>query len=833
MPPAARRPQGLPVEESFSALGHALNHDTMAVLRAPPGAGKTTLVPLALVDARWLGSSRIVMLEPRRLAARAAARRMAQLLGEVVGETVGYRVRLDTQVGPATRIEVVTEGVLTRLLLADPTLEGYGLVIFDEFHERSLHADLGLALALHTKRLVRPDLRILVMSATLEGAAIARLLDDAPIVASEGRQYPVETRYASTRPVGKIEPAVARSVRDALERDRGDILAFLPGAAEIRRVAELLLAEPLPAGTNIVPLFGMLPTAEQDAAIAPSPPGRRKVVLATSIAETSLTIDGVRVVIDCGLARAPRFSPRTGMARLHTSRVSRAAADQRRGRAGRQSSGVCYRLWPENEDAQLLAATPPEILDTDLVPLALDLAMAGIPDPLALSWLDPPPAGAFAQARELLTQLTALDARGHLTTHGRRMAQLGMHPRFAHMVLTAAAVRLGALACDLASLLQERDPLRGGLETSQSDIRLRLDMLRGTGQAPGSLALRHIRTQSDQWRRAVGARASDFDRDSAGRILALAYPDRVAHRRPGARPRYVMRNRLGVQLTDGDALSAEPYLVIAESDGRAPESRVFLAAPLASADLETDFAGQIVTEDRVAWDDASGRVIAHRERRLGAIVLDRAPLRDPDADAVRLAVADAVRRRGISVLPWSAAAMALRQRLGFLHHHDPSWPDVGDDALIQSLVEALAPELARVRSVGDLRRVDVHRGLLSMLSGEQRARLDRLAPTHLDVPSGSRVPIDYTSAQSPTVAVRLQELFGCATTPTILEGRVPVTLELLSPAHRPVQVTRDLAGFWRTSYFDVRRDLRGRYPKHPWPDDPLTAAPTARARPRR
>jgi ATP-dependent helicase HrpB len=413
------------------------------------------------------------------------------------------------------------------------------------------------------------------------------------------------------------------------------------------------------------------------------------------------------------------------------------------------------------------------------------------------------------------------------------MAQLGMHPRFAHMILSAATNRLGALACDLAALLQERDPLRGGFETPQSDIRLRLDLLRGTGQGPGGQALRNSRTQSDQWQRAIGARASDFDRDAAGRILALAYPDRVAQRRPGVRPRYVMRNRLGVQLADGDALSAERYLVIAESDGRAPESRVFLAAPMATADLETDFAGQIVTEDRVAWDDTSGRVIAHRERRLGAIVLDRYPLRDPDDDAVRLAVAEAVRRRGISVLPWSATATALRQRLGFLHHHDSSWPDVADDALIQSLVEALAPELARVRSAGDLRGVDVHRGLLSLLTWEQRTRLDRLAPTHLDVPSGSRVPIDYTSPESPMVAVRLQELFGCAATPAILEGRVPVTLELLSPAHRPVQVTRDLAGFWRTSYFDVRRDLRGRYPKHPWPDDPLTAPPTARAKPRR
>jgi ATP-dependent helicase HrpB len=827
------RSQGLPVEEALPRLAEALRSHTMAVLRAPPGAGKTTLVPLYLLEALRPNPSRIIMLEPRRLVARAAARRMARLLGESVGETVGYRVRLDTRVGARTRIEVVTEGVLTRVLLTDPTLEGYDVVVFDEFHERSLQADLGLALTLHTKRLVRPDLRIVVMSATLEGTAIAHLLDGAPVISSEGRQYPVETRYSAARAAGNLEAAVASTVRAALRQDPGDVLAFLPGALEIRRTAELLRAGPLPPGTRVAPLFGMLPPAEQDAAIAGSPAGHRKVVLATSIAETSLTIDGVRVVVDSGLARAPRFSPRTGMSRLHTARVSRAAAEQRRGRAGRQSPGVCYRLWPEAENAQLLPFAPPEILDADLVPLALDLAAAGIHDPSALTWLDPPPSAAFAQARELLAQLTALDGNGRLTTHGRDLARLAMHPRLAHMVLSAARERLGALACDLAALLQERDPLRGRSGFLDSDIRLRIDLLREVRDAGRDDTLRHVRTQSAQWQRAIGAAPNDFDREAAGRVLAFAYPDRVAQRRRGIRPRYVTRSGPGVRLADEDPLARERFLVIAESDGRAPESRIFLAAPLSITDLESVFAGQIIGEARVVWDDTTGGVIATRDRRLGAIVLERHPLRSPDDDAVRLAVADAVHRRGLAVLSWSDSANALRQRMGFLHAHDPSWPDVSDGALLQPLLDALAPELARVRSADDLRRIDVRRGLLSLLTFDQRQRIDRLAPTHLDVPSGSRVPVDYTNPASPTVAVRLQELFGCARTPAILDGRVPLTLELLSPAHRPVQVTRDLAGFWRTSYFDVRRDLRGRYPKHPWPDDPLTATPTSRVRPRR
>ena len=824
------RASGLPVVDSIPSLEAALDRDTSAVLRAPPGAGKTTIVPLTLLDAKWLAPGRIVMLEPRRLAARAAARRMAYLLGEDVGQTVGYRVRMDTRVGPSTRIEVVTEGVLTRLLLADPTLEGYGLVIFDEFHERSLQGDLGLALTLQSKQLVRPDLRILVMSATLEGTAIARLLDDAPIVSSEGRQFPVDTRYAASRGAGNVEVAVARAVRDALREHPGDVLAFLPGAAEIRRTADLLEAEPLPAGTRVAPLFGMLPPAEQDAAIAASPPGSRKVVLATSIAETSLTIDGVRVVVDSGLARSPRFSPRTGMSRLHTTRVSRAAADQRRGRAGRQAPGICYRLWTRDEDAQLLAYAPPEILEADLVPLALDLALAGIADPHELAWLDPPPSGAFAQARELLAQLAALDESGRLTSHGKRMGKFGMHPRLAHMVLRAADQHLGVLACDLAALLQERDPMRSASGPADSDIRLRLDLLRDTRVRRD---LQPVRAQSAQWQRAVGAKPNDYDRDAAGRILALAYPDRVAQRRRGALPRYVMRNRLGARLPEGDGLSREAFLAIAESDGRLPESRITLAAPLALEDVEADFADQIVTVDHVEWDDGAGVLVAHRERRLGAILLARQSLRHPSQEDITRAVADGVQRRGIAILPWTEDATRLRQRISFLHLHDDSWPDVGDAALVGSLVEVLAMELANVRSLGDLERIDVHRALLSLLTWEQRSRLGQLAPTHLDVPSGSRVPIDYANPQSPTVAVRLQELFGCAVTPAILDGRVPLTLELLSPAHRPVQVTRDLAGFWRTSYFDVRRDLRGRYPKHPWPDDPLSAQPTARARPRR
>lgn len=830
----------LPIESSLEELREALKSAGAAVVHAPPGAGKTTIVPPALLDERWLGAGRIVMLEPRRLAARAAAYRMAHLRGESVGRTVGYRTRLDTQVSKATRIEVVTEGVLTRMLQQDPILEGYGLVIFDEFHERSLQGDTGLALVLHTRRLVRGDLRVIAMSATIDGTAVARLLDNAPVVSSSWRQFAVETRHRPP-PVGPRRHAgfdatfVAGVIRSALTDTIGDVLVFLPGAPEIHRLRDIL--DPIvPPSVDVIALHGSLQPGEQDRAIEPSPPGRRKVVLATSIAETSLTIEGVKVVIDCGLTRRSRFSPRTGMSRLETIRVSRASADQRRGRAGRTGPGICYRLWAEEEDIGLQPFALPEILEGDLAPLVLDLAAAGVTDPNQLPWLDAPPAAAFSQARELLGQLSALDERGRITPHGVSMSRLGMHPRLSHMVLRASTQGLASLACELAAILGERDPLRGLREMVGTDLRARIDALRNPRQYPGADtgALRRILDQARLWRSRLPSRSDDIasaDANTIGRVLALAFPERLARRRPGPAPRFLLRNGTGATLPEADPLRQESFLVIAESDGRAPEARAWLAAPLGEDDVAADFGEQVVDSQSVEWDEEEG-VRAWTERRLGALLLSRALERDPDPALVAAAVGNAIARHGLDVLHWSDGARRLRQRIAFLHAHDPEWPDMSDAALMASLLDRLHDALGRVRSSRELRTLDVSAALLGMLDWRQRQRLDELAPTHFEAPTGSRLPIDYEDPRAPTVSVRLQEMFGTLETPTVLGGRVALTLHLLSPAQRPVQVTRDLAGFWRSSYYDVRKDLRARYPKHAWPDDPLTAPPTKRARPR-
>ena len=846
-------PTSLPIDTVIPELAAALGGGTSAVLQAPPGAGKTTGVPPALLEAPWLRGQRIIMLEPRRLATRAAARRMAYLRNERVGDTVGFRVRGETRVGRATRIEVVTEGILTRMVQRDPSLDGVGLVIFDEFHERSLDADLALALTLETRDVLRPDLRVLIMSATLDGARVARLLGDAPVVTSEGRAFPVETRYIDRRADQRIEDAVAAVVRRALVADEGDVLVFLPGAGEIRRAADVLTSRDLPSGVRVLPLHGTMSAEAQDDAIAPSPAGTRKVVLATSIAETSLTIEGVRVVIDSGLARVPKFSPRTGMTRLETVRVSRASADQRRGRAGRVSPGVCYRLWAEHDQHQLLADPPPEILEADLAPLALELAVAGVADPGTLRWLDTPPPAAYAQARELLAELGALDAAAgdasaaRATAHGRRMAELPMHPRLAHMVVRAHGLGAVARACDLAALLSERDPIRGeGPATPDADIETRLALLRDRGGAPAGMridadALRRIRAESDRIRRSLGEVATaapspaDQRHDSgpaptAGVLLSFAYPDRIGQLRAPRSGKFLLRNGNGAALADAQSLSDSPYIVVAELDGRRPESRVFLAASIERADIERHFAEQIVTEQELAWDPRERAVTARELERLGAIVLAERRLRDADPEAVSAALLDGVRREGIDSLPWSDGAKSVRRRLAFLHHVDASWPDVSDAALIDSLGAWLAPFVGRARSLADLARVDLAAALLSLLSWERRALLDELAPTHVTVPTGSRIPVDYSDPDAPVLAVRLQEMFGLADTPRIARGQVPLTIHLLSPAHRPVQVTRDLAGFWRTSYFDVRKDMRGRYPRHHWPDDPLSAEPTRRAK---
>jgi ATP-dependent helicase HrpB len=821
----------LPIDDVLPPLRGALASHASVVLQAPPGAGKTTRVPLALRGAPWLGDRRVVVLEPRRLAARAAARFMASSLGESVGATIGFRTRGETRVGPRTRIEVVTEGVLTRMLHRDPTLEHVGVIVFDEFHERSLHADVGLALALESQSLVRPDLRLLVMSATLDGSAVAAMLGDAPTLVSRGRAFPVVTHYRPRRADQSVESAVASAVAHAVERHEGNVLVFLPGVGEIRRAQAALDRTVLPRDVRVLALFGAMTAAAQDEAIAAPIAGSRKVVLATSIAETSLTIEGINVVIDAGLSRIPSFSPRTGMSRLRTVRVSRAAADQRRGRAGRTAPGVCYRLWAAEDDIGLLERDRPEILDADLTPLALDLALAGIVDASSLRWLDMPPVAALAHARELLQQLGAVTPEWRVTEHGRSMARLGTHPRLAHMLLRGRDLGAGTTACAVAALLDERDTSR---DTRMHDVDLRARVARVVSadrvSADEADGLHRVRAQAQRWRRTLGVddqRPPDAD---VGLLVALAFPERIAQRRSGLRERFLLRNGLGAELPDGSALSRIEYLAVAEVDGQRPHAGITLAAPLSVAEIESLFSDQIVREDVVEWNVTEGIVTAAQRERLGALVL-RESVRGLDNEAL---IADAL-LRGLTSnqrldFRWPAQAQRTRDRLAFLHAHVPGWPDVSDIALVASAREWLLPHLVGLRRRDQVEELDLSALLLARLSWQQRAQLDALAPVSVEVPSGSSIRVDYSDAYSPVLAVRLQELFGLTETPAVAAGAVPLTLHLLSPANRPVQVTRDLAGFWSSSYFEVRRELRGRYPKHEWPEDPLRAVPTRRAK---
>lgn len=823
----ARFDPNLPIAALLPEIGSALAAGPNLVLEAPPGAGKTTQVPLALLAASWRGDGKIIVLEPRRLAARGAAHRLAAHLGEEVGGQVGYRVRLDRKIGPATRIECVTTGLFLRQLQADPELTGIAALVFDEFHERSVDADLALAFALEAQAGLRPDLRLLVMSATLDGAAIAKLMPGSRRLTSEGRAFPVTTHHLGDDTTTWLDRQMAAAIRQALQEAEGDVLAFLPGLAEIRRTERTLGNV---EGAVILPLHGDLPLPEQERALHPDGQGRRKIVLSTSIAESSLTIAGIRIVVDSGQRRVARFDPATGMTRLVTTKVALANADQRRGRAGRLGPGTCYRLWSANSERALAAQPAPEILEIDLAPLALELAAWGIDDPASLALLDPPPEASLAQARELLRELGALDTAHRITAHGRAMAELGLHPRLAHMLITAKGRGQGALACDIAALLSERDIISG--PGRGADLGQRLEMLASGG---GDRAARsRIQQASRDWRRQLNiGNESGFSRAQAGSIVALAYPDRLAQQR-GGQGQYRLASGRGAELSLEDPLSREPFLAVATLDAGQKSARIYLAAPVTLGEIETDFADLITSAQSVTWNARTEIVEAKRERRLLALVLEEKPLQKPDPDLLRAAMLTGIRQMGLMALPWSNATRTLRARVAFLRRALPEkdWPDWSDAALLATLDDWLGPHLDNVSRRSHLERIDLHAALTASLDWQQRQALDQLAPLQIDVPSGSRVPIDYDSGDVPVLAVRLQEMFGATETPRIAGGRATVLLHLLSPARRPVQVTQDLTSFWANAYKAVKADLKSQYPRHYWPDDPLVAEPTARAKPR-
>ena len=814
----------LPIDAVLGDLSRTLEAHNAAVLVAPPGAGKTTRVPLALLDAPWAKAKKIIVLEPRRIAARASADRMAKSLGERAGETVGYRVRFGSKISRATRIEVVTEGIFTRQIMDDPELSGVAAVLFDEFHERSLDADLGLALARDAQTGLREDLRILVMSATLDGARVARLLGEAPVVESEGRAFPVETRYLGRKADAPIERQMADAIASALRADSGSVLAFLPGAAEIRRTQNFLAERVQDASIEIVPLFGALDAAVQDRAIAPAPKGTRKVVLATSIAETSLTIEGVRIVVDSGLARVPRYEPDIGLTRLETVRASRAAVDQRRGRAGRTEPGVCYRLWDEPQTASLAPYTQPEILSADLSSLVLDLAQWGVADPAALSFLDPPPQPAWKEAKSLLSELNALDGDGRITAEGRSLRALALPPRLARMIVDSHRAGSGEAAAEIAAILTER-----GLGGDSADLEYRRDQFR-RDRSPRASSARDL---ARRWASQVAAseKAGQQEDLSTGLMLAYAFPDRVARNRGNGS--FVLANGRGAAVEQTSSLARAPYIAIGEMTGTAASGRILLAAQITEDDIERHFAEHIETVDETSFDRGAMALRARRKRALHAITLSEATLAVSPSEETARIFADGLIAAGLDRLPWSKAAKQWRDRVMFLRKAEgDSWPDLSDDGLIARRDDWLVPALYDKIALKDISAGDLSDALMALLPWEMRARLDREAPTHFEAPTGTVLAIDYEAEQGPTIAVRLQELFGLNTHPSIAAGKVPLVLELLSPAQRPVQVTRDLPGFWRGSYAAVRSDLRGRYPRHPWPEDPANALPTRRVKPR-
>jgi ATP-dependent helicase HrpB len=826
-------PASLPIDAVLGRLKQALAAGTRAVLVAPPGAGKTTRVPLALLDEPWLAGSKVLVLEPRRLAARAAAGFMARSLGERIGATVGLRARLSSKVGPRTRIEVVTEGVFTRMILGDPALEGVGAVLLDEFHERSLDADVGLALALDAQRGLREHLRILVMSATLDAGRVADLLDRAPVIESRGRSFPVETRYLGRDPPRRIEAQMVEAVVRALGAEPGSILAFLPGQGEIRRVAERLAERIRDPAVDICPLFGAMEVGAQDTAIRPAAEGRRKVVLATSIAETSLTIEGVRVVIDCGLARLPRYEPDLGVTRLETVRVSRAAADQRRGRAGRTEPGVCYRLWAEPETQSLPAFAEPEIRSADLSGLVLDCAAWGATDPAKLAWLDPPPAAALAAATAELGALGAIDGEGRITALGKRLRALPLPARLAAMVVAAFEAGYAEAAAEIAAVIVER-----GLGGSDTDLESRLAAFRHD-RAPRAADMRRL---ASGWARAaIGdppPRIRPLLAEHGGRtlssaaLLALAYPDRIAKAR-GAPGQFLLANGRAAALDPADPLAKAPFLVVAELAGKAAATRILLAAALAADELPTVAGARITAADEVAFDPQAAALRARRIRRLGAIVLESAPRSVPAGEASAAALAEGIAALGLDRLPWSKAQSELRGRVEFLRRAGSAeLPNLSDSALAVTARDWLAPFLAGKTRLAEIGAGDIAAALDALLPWAVRRRIDAEAPSHFEAPTGNRHPIDYTGEHAPALHLRVQELYGLNSHPTIAGGRLALTLLLLSPAHRPIQITSDLPGFWKGSWSSVKAEMRGRYPKHVWPDDPANAAPTSRAKPR-
>jgi len=831
--------QTLPIHAELGELQEQLTDHKNVVLIAPPGAGKTTVVPLALLHQPWLNNNKIIMLEPRRLAAKNAAIWMAQQLGESAGQTVGYRMRQDNRISKQTRIEVVTEAVLTRIIQNDPELSEYGCVIFDEFHERHIQADLGLALCLDIQSNLRDDLRLLVMSATLEGEKVSSLLDDAPVIRSEGKSFPVDIHYINLTNNQRIEQGIVQTILTAINEHNGSILVFLPGMREISQVESLLSQVNIDDHISIHPLYGVLSQEDQEKAISPSAENKRKIVLATAIAESSLTIEGITVVIDAGLMRVPRYNPASEMTRLETLPVSKASADQRAGRAGRLAPGTCYRLWSEDKHKSLIAQSPPEITQTDLVPLILELALWGVSAPSDLQWLDLPPAASVSVAQKILVELGALDRSDRITNHGKNILKSGIHPRLGHMILKAKEIEAEALACNIAAILTEKDLFKRGLNQKNScDLNTRLEILsnRGHNHNVDHSALKRIKNSAELLCKQLNCKKeTSTDIQLSGVLLALAYPDRVAKKRSNQHGRYLMANGKAALLFEHDRLTASNYIVVANLDGHNRDARVFLAAEITEEQLRSHCSELIRNETTVNWKNKDSSVIAVEQEKLGALILKENAISSPDPDLIANAMISGISDKGLSQLPWNKTSSSIRERIQFVREYFPDngWPDLSDSALLATMDEWLKPFIVGKTKLSQIQEKDLSDALFTILDWNKSQELNQLAPTHFKIPSGSNIAIDYSNKESPVLSARIQQLFGLTNTPAIANNKVPLLIHLLSPARRPIQVTKDLVNFWNNTYEEVKKDLKGKYPKHYWPDDPLQAEATNRARPRK